>query len=171
MGNEIVWLSQEMNDLPKADDWLSESEKKVLASFRFPKRRNDWKLGRWTVKRAVSFRESKDISLLPYFEVRAAADGAVGWNPARFINHSCSPNCDAELIEGQIWIIARRAIPSGEEITFNYSYDLDDYLEHPCQCGSPDCVGYIVAEEFFPEIRKRVAQDRETKITPANPEP
>jgi 4'-phosphopantetheinyl transferase len=76
MGNEIVWLSQEMNDLPKADDWLSESEKKVLASFRFPKRRNDWKLGRWTVKRAICFRESKDLSVMPAIEVRAAADGA-----------------------------------------------------------------------------------------------
>lgn len=98
-------------------------------------------------------------------------DGAVGWNPARFINHSCSPNCDAELIAGHIWIVARRAIAKGEEITFNYSYDLDDYQEHPCQCGSPDCVGYIVAEEFFPEIRKRAARDKETKITPASPTP
>lgn len=82
-------------------------------------------------------------------------DGAVGWNPARFINHSCDPNCEAEMIDGHIWIIARRDIASEEEISFNYSYDLDVYKEHPCRCGSSNCVGYIVAEEFFDHVRKR----------------
>lgn len=82
-------------------------------------------------------------------------DGNVEWNPARFINHSCTPNCDAELDEGHIWIIARRDIRAGEEITFNYGYDLADYKEHPCRCGTPECVGYIVAEEFFDHVRKQ----------------
>jgi uncharacterized protein len=81
-------------------------------------------------------------------------DGAVGWNPARFINHSCSPNCDAEMIDGHIWIIARRDIPKDEEISFNYGYDLEVYKEHPCRCGAPNCVGYIIAEELFPYVRK-----------------
>jgi|ERR1041385_397159 SET domain-containing protein len=82
-------------------------------------------------------------------------DGAVGWNPARFINHSCAPNCDAEVIDGQIWIVARRDIAAGEELTFNYGYDWTDHREHPCHCGAPECVGYIVAEEFFPMIREQ----------------
>lgn len=82
-------------------------------------------------------------------------DGAVGWNPARFINHSCSPNCEAELAEGRIWITALRNIPVGEEITFNYGYDLESYREHPCHCGAPNCVGYIVAEELFDHLRLR----------------
>ena len=81
-------------------------------------------------------------------------DGGVGWNPARFLNHSCAPNCDAENIEGQIWIVARREINSGEELTFNYGYDWEDHREHPCRCGAPECVGYIVAEEFFPRLRE-----------------
>ena len=81
-------------------------------------------------------------------------DGGVGWNPARFLNHSCAPNCDAENIEGQIWIVARREIACGEELTFNYGYDWEDHREHPCRCGAPDCVGYIVAEEFFPRLRE-----------------
>jgi uncharacterized protein len=80
-------------------------------------------------------------------------DGNVGWNPAKFINHSCSPNCEAELMEGRIWIVAMREIRAGEEITFNYGYDLEDYKEHPCRCGAPNCVGYIVAEEFFPKVK------------------
>jgi hypothetical protein len=81
-------------------------------------------------------------------------DGNAPWNPARFLNHSCAPNCDAELIGGRIWIVARRRIRAGEELTFNYGYDLQDYREHPCHCGAPDCVGFIVAEEFFPSLRR-----------------
>ena len=80
-------------------------------------------------------------------------DGNVPWNPARFLNHSCAPNCEAELDQGWIWIRALRDIEAGEELTFNYGYDLEDYREHPCRCGAPRCVGYIVAEEFFPHLR------------------
>jgi uncharacterized protein len=82
-------------------------------------------------------------------------DGNVAWNPARFLNHSCEPNCEAELDDGRIWIIATRDIRAGEEITFNYGYDLVDYRDYPCRCGSPNCVGYIVAEEFFEHVRMR----------------
>jgi len=85
-------------------------------------------------------------------------DGNVDWNPARLLNHSCAPNCAAEEAEGRIWIVAGRDIEAGEEITFNYNFDLEAYQEHPCQCGSPDCVGYIVAEEFFPTVRPRLAE-------------
>ena len=84
-------------------------------------------------------------------------DGAVEWNSARFLNHSCAPNCDAELIDGHLWIVARRDIAAGEELTFNYGYDSEDYQEHPCACGAPECVGYVVAEEFFPMVRRRPA--------------
>jgi hypothetical protein len=80
-------------------------------------------------------------------------DGNVNWNPARFLNHSCAPNGEAVCEEGRIWIVALRDISPGEEITFNYSYDLENYREHPCHCGAPGCLGYIVAEEFFPHLR------------------
>ena len=85
-------------------------------------------------------------------------NGDVAWNPARFLNHSCDPNCEGENIGGQIWIIARRAIEAGEEITFNYGYDLESYRDYPCQCGALNCVGYIVAEEFFADVIKKRAQ-------------
>jgi SET domain-containing protein len=80
-------------------------------------------------------------------------DGSVEWNLARLINHHCAPNCEAELAEGRIWVVAKRDICPDEEITFNYGYDLESYREHPCRCGASECVGYIVAEEFFPLIR------------------
>jgi uncharacterized protein len=82
-------------------------------------------------------------------------DGNVDWNPARFLNHSCDPNCEARFIEGRIWLVAIRDIRAGEEFTFNYSYDLADYREHPCRCGAASCVGYIVAEEFFEHARRQ----------------
>lgn len=80
-------------------------------------------------------------------------DGDVPWNPARFLNHSCAPNCEAVCQDGHIWIVASRDISPGEEITFNYSYDLENYRDHPCHCGAPGCLGYIVAQEFFPHLR------------------
>jgi SET domain-containing protein len=86
---------------------------------------------------------------------RTHLDGNVDWNPARWLNHRCAPNCDAELVDGRIWVVARREIRAGEELTFNYGFDLVDYCEHPCHCGAPDCVGYIVAEEFFDHLRQR----------------
>ena len=81
-------------------------------------------------------------------------DGNVPWNPARLLNHSCAPNAEAELIDGRIWIVARREIPAGAEITFNYGYDLQDFEEHPCRCGATECVGFIVAEDFFSDVRR-----------------
>ncbi len=84
-------------------------------------------------------------------------DGNVPWNPARFLNHSCSPNCEAKPDGERVWFVALRDIAAGEELTFNYGYDLEDYREHPCRCGATDCVGYIVAEEFFDHIRKQNA--------------
>jgi len=84
-------------------------------------------------------------------------DGSVDWNLARFLNHSCTPNCEAEWDEEQIWIVALRDIAPGEELCFNYGYELEDYQEHPCQCGAPECVGYIVAEEYFEQLRRKRA--------------
>lgn len=84
---------------------------------------------------------------------RQDIDGGVDWNPARLLNHSCSPNCEARLEDDHIWLFALRDIAAGEELTFNYGFDLEDYRNYPCRCGSPDCVGFIVAEEFFDYFR------------------
>ena len=92
-----------------------------------------------------------------YLDEEHDLDGNVEWNPARFLNHSCSPNAEAQDADGRIWIVALREIKAGEEVTFNYNYDLVDYREHPCRCGATNCVGYIVAEEFFPSVRPRSA--------------
>ena len=84
-------------------------------------------------------------------------DGSVPWNPARFLNHSCAPNCEAEQESGRIIITALRDIAAGEELTFNYGYDLEDYRDHPCRCGAAECLGYMVAPEFFDHVRRQNA--------------
>jgi SET domain-containing protein len=81
-------------------------------------------------------------------------DGKVPWNPARFINHSCTPNCEAEIDGHRVFINALRDIKAGEELSFNYGYDLVDYREHPCRCGTTGCVGFMVAEEYFERVRR-----------------
>jgi uncharacterized protein len=82
-------------------------------------------------------------------------DGRVDWNLARFVNHSCEPNCEALLESERIWIIAVRDISPGEELTFNYGYDLEDYRNYPCHCGSHRCAGFMIAEEFFDHVRRQ----------------
>jgi SET domain-containing protein len=86
-------------------------------------------------------------------------DGNVAWNPARQLNHSCAPNCEAQISDGRIWLVSLRESVSGEELTFNYGYDLEDYRNYPCACGAPECVGYIVADDFFEHVRSRQSKD------------
>ena len=67
-------------------------------------------------------------------------DAAVGGNIARFINHSCSPNCTFEVVDKTIWIRARRAIRPGEELTYDYCTIGKPTI--PCRCR-PGCPNKI----------------------------
>ena len=96
------------------------------------------------------------------FEIhkRHDLDGHMEWNTARLINHSCEPNCQSEKVRGRIWISARRDIAAGEELSFDYGFDVENWRQHPCLCGSPKCVGYIVAKSHRWRLRKRLAKLR-----------
>ncbi|MEW6322676.1 MAG: SET domain-containing protein-lysine N-methyltransferase [Acidobacteriota bacterium] len=65
-------------------------------------------------------------------------DAAVGGNVARFINHSCRPNCwvEVEPKTRTIWIRAARNIKAGEELTYDYNTEGDKTI--PCRCR-PGC--------------------------------
>ena len=63
-------------------------------------------------------------------------DAAVGGNIARFINHSCTPNCWFEVVDKTIWIRASRPIRRGEELTYDYATIGEPTI--PCRCR-PDC--------------------------------
>ena len=67
-------------------------------------------------------------------------DAAVGGNIARFINHSCQPNCRFEVVDKTIWIRAARTIRRGEELTYNYSIIGERSI--PCRCRK-DCPNFI----------------------------
>ncbi len=101
-------------------------------------------------------KENPDKGAVYLFELnkRYDIDGNVEWNTARLINHSCEPNCETDIQDGRIWIIAVREIKKGEEITYDYCYDLDSWEEHPCKCGSENCVGYIVVEDKRGKLKK-----------------
>jgi uncharacterized protein len=81
-------------------------------------------------------------------------DGRHRHNLARLINHSCAPNCRAEIHRGRIWIVARREISCGEELTFDYGYAFSEWPLHPCRCGTRRCVGYIVSAAQRWRLRK-----------------
>ncbi|MBK1790175.1 SET domain-containing protein [Persicirhabdus sediminis] len=87
-------------------------------------------------------------------------DGNVPWNDARLINHSCDPNCEAWIEDEQIFIYSLRDIKDGEELTFDYGFDIDCYEDHPCLCGSDNCIGYIVSQDQWPELKKRIAESK-----------
>ena len=90
-------------------------------------------------------------------------DGSAAPNLARLINHSCEPNCRSEIIRGRIWIIAKKEIAEGEELSFDYGYPLGEWRNHPCRCGAPTCPGFIVAKAQRKRLRRavRVEQKKE----------
>jgi len=74
----IHWLEQVESDVPAEDYWLGPNERACLERMRFLKRRTDWRLGRWTAKRAVAARLNlpADPPALANIEIRAAQSGA-----------------------------------------------------------------------------------------------
>lgn len=74
----VYWFEQQASFVPADQGWLSASEQAHFASFRFPKRRSDWRLGRWTVKCAVAacLKLSFDHEALTRIEIRASHSGA-----------------------------------------------------------------------------------------------
>jgi hypothetical protein len=90
---------------------------------------------------------------------RTVIDAGVNGNEARFINHSCDPNCEAVIDSGHIYIETIRTIQPGQELVYDYQYerapdaDESDEARYPCRCGAPNCRGTILA----PPKRKRVA--------------
>ena len=80
-------------------------------------------------------------------------DAALGGNEARFINHSCAPNCDAVVEDGRIWIETIRDVAAGEELAYDYAYVLEARhtpaakRRYPCHCGAATCRGTILARK------------------------
>jgi SET domain-containing protein len=80
-------------------------------------------------------------------------DASVNGNAARFINHSCDPNCDAVIDGKRIFIETIRDVAPGEELAYDYAFVLPERhtpaakRRYPCRCGAASCRGTILAKK------------------------
>ena len=78
-------------------------------------------------------------------------DGGDEGNDARWINHSCQPNCEADEENGRVFIKSLRKIRAGEELNYDYGLIIDEpytrklKAEYPCWCGAKSCRGTLLA--------------------------
>lgn len=91
-------------------------------------------------------------------------DGGVWWNLAKFMNHSCNGNCESvSEDDGSIAVYTLKNVKKGDELVYNYGYDVENWEDHPCRCGSRQCVGYIVNEEQWPKLKKLKGKNKKKK--------
>lgn len=78
-------------------------------------------------------------------------DGGSQGNDARWINHSCAPNCEAREEDGQVFIYALRDIKRGEELNYDYGLIVEERhtaavkRAYQCRCGAETCSGTMLA--------------------------
>jgi SET domain-containing protein len=78
-------------------------------------------------------------------------------NDSRFINHSCDPNCESDVVDGHVYIVAIRDIAPGEELTYDYSLEVEaetspgEERDYACRCGSVCCRGTMLEPRPDPE--------------------
>jgi uncharacterized protein len=83
---------------------------------------------------------------------------------AAFINHSCDPNCEADEIDGRVFIRAMRNIAAGEELVYDYNLydgDLDDPA--PCFCGTRRCRGTLYSDRERGQRKKPTPKRKRKK--------
>ena len=91
-----------------------------------------------------------DYVCLMHVDDEFVIDPRIKGNIARFINHSCAPNCEAIILGKRVFIKTLRKIEAGEEITYDYELGMDtnptrkDLLRFPCSCGAPKCRGTLL---------------------------
>ncbi len=96
-------------------------------------------------------------------------DAGVDGNDARFINHSCEPNCESVIEQRRVFIDALRDIAPGEELSYDYQIgrergdppNVDEI--YACRCGSKECRGTML----WPPRRRRTAPERPARSAPA----
>jgi uncharacterized protein len=90
---------------------------------------------------------------------RTVIDAAVDGNDARFINHSCAPNCESETEKRRVFIDAIKTIEPGEELNYDYSIQRDDDDPpdvdqiYSCRCGAATCRGSMLEPRKAPRGR------------------
>lgn len=111
--------------------------------------------------------EEPEHTYLLTLDTERVIDANVGGNEARFINHSCEPNCEPIAFGDQMWIVAVRDIAPGEELAYDYAIELDEphtparKRRFPCACEAKRCRGSILKpkrQPLHPLVRRAIAQ-------------
>ena len=121
-------------------------------------------IGERIAPETADLRYDDDAMTIPHtflftVDAHTVIDAAVGGNEARFINHSCNPNCEAVDDDGRIFIEAIRNIRPGEELTYDYHLERDgrwrkEWAErYACRCGAPNCRGTLLVKPKQPKPR------------------
>lgn len=109
---------------------------------------------------------------------KVVIDAGVDGNDARFINHSCDPNCETVIEGGRVFIEAVRDIRKGEELGYEYGLtwestdDEEELKNYTCRCGAKRCRGTMLAEEPLDAAkarRKRAAARRKKRAEAKKP--
>ena len=102
---------------------------------------------------------------------RTVIDAGVDGNDARFINHSCDPNCESETEKRRVFIDAIKTIQPGEELNYDYSISRDDDDAanvdeiFACRCGAATCRGSMLEprKDASPKKRRKTAAKSASK--------
>jgi uncharacterized protein len=92
-----------------------------------------------------------DHTFFFHIDDKHVIDAARGGNAARWINHACTPNCEADEIDGRVFIKALRAIKPGTELFYDYGLIIDEPYtrklkkQFECRCGTKGCRGTMLA--------------------------
>jgi uncharacterized protein len=85
-----------------------------------------------------------------YVDADRVIDALHGGNASKWMNHSCRPNCVPDVVKGRVFILARRPVFRGEELTFDYGLFSDEPMSdalkarYACRCGAKKCRGTLL---------------------------
>ena len=109
-------------------------------------------------KRLKKFLNSEEDGSVYIFELNSKfdIDGSYLYNKARYINHSCNPNCEVDIKNNEIWISSIKNIKKGDELSYDYGFefDEDDFMDHKCKCGSKKCIGFVISSDDWKKYKR-----------------
>ena len=138
-----------------------------VGAFAIRRIRKDQRVIEEATRRYDDYGMERHHTFLFEIDDQTTIDGARKGNDARYINHSCEPNCEAVLDDGRVFVYALRNIQPGIELTYDYSYEADEPLAesirvYPCFCGTPNCRGTIVKPKKSRRTNHRKAAKNKT---------
>ncbi len=118
--------------------------------------------------------ENDSHTFLFVVDSKTVIDGGTGGNEARFINHSCNPNCESVIEGKRVFIEATRTIEPGDELSYDYQLGRDDDDPpnvdeiYACRCGHADCRGTMLWPPKRPQpASARTPRSGAAKTAPA----